>query len=791
MKTCCSIRARMQLSVLTVTGLILTTVIFWSYWAARRRLEADMETKAVALVDGAARRIDAQLGLLQGVVNGMALALEAQEWSMTSDAVRNMQTRCLQQNPGIFGVCVALEPGEEPNGWPELAAFAYREGDQLATVDLAGENHAHTHEDWFTLPKHLDRPVWSEPYEWDGLLMVTYSVPVYKGTGDQRRFTGVITCDLSLDWLDRMIAELPLGEGGYGLLMSRNGTYISHPMPEIVLNETVFSIAEARNDPELRKTGQRMVSGEPGILPFISFAHQELSWLAYTPLQSADWIMAAIISREEMKAAVLQLSRRQSAIGGGGMLLLCLAVGLIARSITRPIRDLRDAAESLAAGDLDAPLPPPRGQDEVAVLTHRFGEMRDNLKRHIADLRETTAARERMHSELRIAHDIQMGLVPKTFPPIPMRNDLDLFAVLEPAREVGGDFYDFFLLDNKRMVVAIGDVSGKGVPAALFMAVTRSFLRSAFRADADPADVMSHVNNQLEEGNDACMFVTLFCAVFDLNDGSLKYANAGHNPPFIQHPDGHQEWITQPSGTVAGVMEDSPYTAGATILPVGAVLVLYTDGVTEAMNPDDALYEESRLAAELAKSGNTGTCRTLTEDLVDDIRAFAAGAEQSDDITVLMLKRLRTESMGETESPAPVAPCYRFSFSNNMEALEQAMQEGDTFLEEHEASPKLAYAVRLAFEELVTNTIKYGYDDQGLHTIEVMLVLTQPAVMTLTDDGHPFNPLTDAPQPILEGEIEDRPIGGLGLHMLQEMGMQLDYKREHDRNILHVVFPEG
>lgn len=785
MKKCNSIRARMMAWILTVTGLILMTVIFWTYRSSRQRLETDMESKAVSLVEGAARKIDAQLGILQGVVNGMALALEAQQFEIPFEQIRALQTSCLENYPGIFGVCVAMEPALNPGRWPDLAAWEFRQDGGLAYLDLAGPDQAHTCEDWYTLPKHLDRPVWSEPYEWKGILMVTYSVPLYHGTGDARQFAGVITCDLTLDWLEQMIAALPLGEDGYGLLMSGNGTYVSHPLPGIVLNETVFSIAEERGNPELRTIGKRMVSGQPGIIPFNSFVTGDLSWLAFTPLRTADWVMAALISQKEMRNEILQLSHRQGILGGGGLLLLWLAVGMISRSITRPIRKLRDLADRLAGGELDAPIPSPGGRDEVASLTRAFGDMRDNLKRHIEELRETTASRERMHSELRIAHDIQMGLVPKTFPPFPMRNDLDLFAVIEPAREVGGDFYDFFLLDDKRMVVAIGDVSGKGVPAALFMAVTRSFLRSAFRSDADPAEVMSHVNNELVDGNDACMFVTLFCAVFDLSDGSLKYANAGHNPPVIRHADGRQEWITRPSGTVAGVMEDSPYTTGETTLPEGAVLVLYTDGVTEAMNPESALYDESRLAARLAASGSARSCRELTEDLVNDIRAFAAGAEQSDDITILMLKRRAAQAAGDTGST-----CHRFSIENRMEALETAMQEGDRFLEENEASPNLAYAVRLAFEELITNTIKYGYDDQQLHTIEVVLELSQPAVMTVTDDGHPFNPLTDAPVPALDGAVEDRPIGGLGLHMIREMGMKLDYRREHDRNMLRVVFPE-
>lgn len=650
-KGCRSVRGRMMAWVLVVTGLILTAVILWSYRDARRRLETDMEAKAAFLAEGAARRIDAQLGRLQGVVHGMALPLQTQRLAMPFEAVRAMQTRCLKEHSGIYGVCVAIEPDLAPAGWPDLAAWEYRVDGRLVYKDLSGPDHAHTREDWYTLPKYLERPVWSEPYEWSGVLMVTYSVPIYMNGAAGRRFAGVVTCDLTLDWLEHMIAGLPLGAGGYGLLMSRNGTYISHPQADMVLNETVFSIAEQRNDPQLRVLGQRMVSGRSGIEPFVSFVTGDLSWLAYTPLQSADWIMVALISREEMNAAIVRLSHRQAAIGIGGLLVLCLAVNLIARSITRPIRDLRNAAGTLAGGNLEAALPVPHGRDEVAHLTLAFGDMRDHLKQYLADLQETTAAKERISSELRIAHDIQMGLVPKTFPPFPKRKDLDLYAVLKPAREVGGDFYDFFLLDENRLMVAIGDVSGKGVPAALFMAVTRSFLRSAFRTDSEPAKVMNHINRELDDGNESCMFVTLFCAVVDLREGRVQYANAGHNSPVIRHPDGRLEWISEPRGPIAGVIREASYSAGSVVLPTDATLVLYTDGVTEAMNAAKEFYGDARLAAQLGAAGSHGDCRTVIEGLLADIRAFAAGAEPSDDITVLALKR-------RTAAPDEESACY-------------------------------------------------------------------------------------------------------------------------------------
>ncbi len=632
-----TIRARMMAWVLGVTGMILAGVMLWSYSTSRERIKAEMKEKAVFLADGAARRIDAQLGVLQGLVSGMALSLEAQDLRLPFEQAHAMQTQCILDNPGVYGCCLALEPDMAPEGWPNLATYAYRSGNGVEYTDLSGPDHVHTRVDWYTLPKYLGRPVWSEPYEWDGILMVTYSVPIHVNTAEGRRFAGVVTCDLTIDWIKKQIAELPLGEDGYGLLMSRNGTYVSHPIPELVLNETIFSIAEERGDEELRAVGLRMVSGESGIMPFVGFVSGELSWLAFTPLRSADWIIAALISWDEMNDAVVHLSRRQGIVGIAGLLMLALAVGLIARSIARPISRLRDAAGVLAGGNLDAVLPVPKGRDEIAHLTRAFGDMRDSLKRYIADLRETTAARERMLGELRVARDIQMGLVPRDFSPFPECKDLDLFALLEPAREIGGDLYDFFPLDDDRLVVAIGDVSGKGVPAALFMAVTRSFIRSVFRSESDPARAMETINNALTEGNESCMFVTLFCAVLHISDGRLEFANAGHNPPLIRHLDGRLEWVTDPHGSMAGALPGSAYTTGTLMLSAKATLVLYTDGVTEAMNAAGGMYGEERLAEHVRAMADG--CREMTESLVADIKKFATGIEPSDDITVVMLRR--------------------------------------------------------------------------------------------------------------------------------------------------------
>ncbi|NLB65854.1 MAG: SpoIIE family protein phosphatase [Lentisphaerae bacterium] len=777
---CGTIRARIMTWVLTVTSLALIAVIVWTYITSRQRLEAEMESKARFLADGAARQIDAQLGTLQGIVHGLALALETRDLDLPFAEARALQDECVAANPGIYGCCIALEDAAAPSGWDDHAPWAYRDADSLAYEGLGGASRAHLREDWYALPKHLGKPVWSEPYSWKGALMATYSVPLYTGPATNRVFAGVVTCDVALDWLEQLIAQLPLGKGGYGMLISRNGTYISHPVRPFVLNETFYSVAEERQDPELRATGQHMVATDSNLQNFRSIVTGDLSWLAHSSLRSGDWIMVAIISHDEMKASILRLARHQAGIGIAGLLLLTLATALISRSISRPVIRLASAAETLSAGDLDARLPAPRGQDEVAHLTLAFTRMRDSLRQHIADLRTTTAARERMHSELRIGRDIQMGLIPKTFPPFPDRTDLDLHAALEPAREVGGDFYDFFLLDPHRIVLAIGDVSGKGVPAALFMAVTRSFLRSAFRTETDPAAALARINHDLIEGNDSCMFVTLFCAILDLATGELRYANAGHNPPAILRPDRPDrplEWITTPRGPIAGVVPGARYPLGTCTLPPGATLVLYTDGVTEAMDPRGNLYGETRLATHLAQQPPAATCRDNTDALLRSIHQFADGAEQSDDITLLLIRR---------STPAPE---LRLTLTNTPADQQRAMDELDAFLDAHPLPPKQQYAARLALEELLTNVVKYAHTDTAPHPIHIHLRHTSPPALTITDDGQPFNPLQDAPPPPLDGPAQDRPIGGLGLHLLQSLGITLHYRRQHPHNILTATLP--
>jgi sigma-B regulation protein RsbU (phosphoserine phosphatase) len=254
-----------------------------------------------------------------------------------------------------------------------------------------------------------------------------------------------------------------------------------------------------------------------------------------------------------------------------------------------------------------------------------------------ARLIEAYVEKQRMEETLKLAHDIQMSMVPKIFPPFPERSEFDLCALLEPAREVGGDFYDFFLTDDNRLCFAIGDVSGKGVPASLFMAVTKTLLRVTATKLRSPEAVLSELNNELCRDNETGMFVTIFYGVLDIPTGIVSYSNGGHNPPYVLSSSGTVSVVEGTQGMALAVLPNVPYHAKRTQLRGGQSLFLYTDGLTEAMDTTSNLFSEHRLQACLQEMPNA-TPADLIRGVVRAVRQFAAGAEQSDDITALAIR---------------------------------------------------------------------------------------------------------------------------------------------------------
>jgi sigma-B regulation protein RsbU (phosphoserine phosphatase) len=336
-------------------------------------------------------------------------------------------------------------------------------------------------------------------------------------------------------------------------------------------------------------------------------------------------------------ADITRLNWIMGFLGTAGVLLLSVAVVFIARSITRPLRQMAEATRGIAAGNLDIELPSVKSGDEVGKLSEAFQYMEKSLKEYIRELTETTASKERIESELKIAHDIQMSILPKIFPPFPDRKEFNIYALIEPAREVGGDFYDFFFIDHDHFCFVIGDVSGKGIPASLFMAVTKTLVKATAEKETTPGEILTRVNSELSQGNESCMFVTIFCGVLNIKTGEVSYANGGHNLPLVLRRDRETGFLDGKGGLVVGAMEDSRYETESFVLQPGESLFLYTDGVTEAMNGREELFSDERLKGEIILLRGKTVYETI-QAVIKGIVSFCGGVPQSDDITMMMIQ---------------------------------------------------------------------------------------------------------------------------------------------------------
>lgn len=287
---------------------------------------------------------------------------------------------------------------------------------------------------------------------------------------------------------------------------------------------------------------------------------------------------------------------------------------------------------------------------------------------------EADSEKALLAGELRAAQKIQMGLVPKTFPPIPGCLPFDLYAILEPAREIGGDFYDYWLNGRENLMLVIGDVSGKGIPAALFMAVCRTYLRAFSRSVKEPAKLVEYLNNEVSRHNETCMFVTLICAMVHIPTGTVTYANAGHNPPFLRKRDGTVSMLKVAEDMPVGFMHGTEFGTRTLKLDVGESLLFYTDGMPEAFTVDGEMLGEEQSLALFKASSAGGGCRTTIGQLRAEVSEFTAGAEQSDDITLLMYGQLEQKgafdlTAGRDEVSDLEGDSAVFSLSNIKDAL--------------------------------------------------------------------------------------------------------------------------
>ena len=582
------------------------------------------------VTDGVAGNIEMMLNLARTVTFNNRAEVETKMDSPEHvfDALKNI----LRVNKRLAGSFVAFEPDYFKGQGRWFEAYAYfADSTRIECRQIGSERHDYFNGAWYQQALALDRNddgYLSDLYYDDTVntgMFCSYALPVFDRQG---RKVGVYGVDLSLEWVNRVIEET--------MENVKKEFYVDDETSED-LDDIYFSIQI------IDRKGNRITGSDSLDISMLKGEKKEVDSeldmkdLKGTPyyintkqLGSTGWTLVVFQHRELVFTwgSVLALFILISM--GVGCLVIFFFTSRSIRRATKPLEFLSESAQKVAKGNFETPLPKFKHNDEVAQLRDSFGTMQQSLKEYLEEQKALSAAKASIESELNVAHSIQMSMIPKTFPAFPDRKDLDLYASLTPAKAVGGDLYDFFIRDEK-LFFCIGDVSGKGVPASLVMAVSRTLFRNIATHTDKPSHIVETMNKNICEGNDNCMFVTLFVGVLDLLTGRLRYCNAGHESPYIQ-----DALLPCDSNLPNGVMSDLKYSEQEIDLVPEMTLFLYTDGLTEAENAERELFGKQRIDNVITTF--SGTPQQLVETMTEAVHQFVGDTEQSDDITMLAFR---------------------------------------------------------------------------------------------------------------------------------------------------------
>ena len=587
-------------------------------------------------------------GILRSVEVSAVNIREGVERDLSSpDAVYASLERELGLNAHLKGCAIAFVPEYYPSEghWFEPSVSRTKEGVmERRQLSVPEQNYLDSPKFQETIATGKD--AWLDPsLDRSGakMMLCSFSTPVHDKGGS---IVGVLRVDTSLDWLtdqmrevDRMVnqrSKVPADakKHPYSFLLDSDGDYISHPDPHRMLEKNYFDFDEqaSRGDTTYVHVGHEMLAGQEGRSKLVIDGVP--SFVYYAPIEKAGWSVGIVVPQ----STVLRPGILQGLFILGmmllGMLLISLASRLMIKRTTEPLQYLAQSAKKVAKGDFNTRLPEIRHNDEIRLLRDSFADMQTSLAAYVEELTATTAQKASMESELSIAREIQMSMLPTDFTLSPALKGIEIHAKLTPAKAVGGDFYDFIVRDGL-LYFCIGDVSGKGVPSALVMSTISTQFRSLSYTEDKPEMIVSAINASSKDRNATMMFATLFVGILDPGTGVLSYCNAGHNAPVLTGKE--PRFLKVESNIPVGVETEWKYKGQSHALAPGTTMVLYTDGLTEAENDRHDQFGEPRIL-DVIRNASACDPESIVKELTDAVQSFVGKAEQSDDLTMLALR---------------------------------------------------------------------------------------------------------------------------------------------------------
>lgn len=709
------------LLMVIIAAVTLEATALIQYLYSQKQLKQEASLRAESQLEATKNRIlDITNQAESAVRNNTWIA----QWCLNvPDSLYRVTQRIVADNPAVVGSAIALVPDYYKDIHLLAPYTARRLGTyEPVTMSLAGEEYNYPEQEWFKKGLENEQGYWSEPYVDEGggdILMTTFSLPIKDASG---RTAAVLTADLSLDWLSDLVGSVKVYPNAYSMMISRSGQFLVCPVETLVMHQTIQEVTNSLEDTSMMNSLSRsMLNGESGNQT-IRYKGAT-SYVYFSPVERTGWSMSIVIPENEIFGSI----RRAGALVSFLQLLGLVMLVLIIRA--------------------------------VILNTLKFREVDDKKKR--------------MEGELHIANAIQMAMIPKASAGGAENEDADLSASITPAKEVGGDFYDYYFRDQK-LFFCIGDVSGKGVPAALVMAVSRSLFRTISAHESSPKRLITAMNDFMSETNDNNMFVTLFCGILDLTNGRLRYCNAGHNPPIIL-TNSIQPLPVLPNLPL-GVMQGMCYEEQEVILHYDDALFLYTDGLTEAENPEHELFGEERMKAVLHTRRDV---QDQLDAMQQAVAEFVGTAPKSDDLTMMFIHYMNKNPNSTTERS--------LTLNNDIQQIARLAEFTGSIAEDTHMDNALAMGINLALEEAITNVIMYAYPKGEGGQVQIDAVIREGSLdFIISDTGIPFDP-TAAPEADISLGVEDRPIGGLGIFLVRKIMDKVSYRRENGKNILSMT----
>lgn len=760
-----SMASRLAAGVLAGTLLVVVVGGVVLFRFVRQQILEQTHRESAALASEASHSIQHRLDKVADTAQMLAALVGPRP-----DDAEPLLRDALEHNADLAGLAAAYVPPSSDLRTPDRSPFVSRLANgELAARDLRKDPVPYWEQPWFRNGLACDSGCWQQPFfsQSRQRRLVNYSAAIRV----DGRAVGVLNADVTLEWLQGVLHSLNRPHGTEAFVIDPKGVYLANDDParvgQAAPGELLAGLGAVGDGP-VRQAAPLASAGQAAV------------WIYRAPIGGTRWQFGLAVPEDRIYAGVRRTFSIAIGVGVLALLTLTLLTLVVTRRTLSPLGVLAERAEQVARGALDFALPTVRRRDEVGRLTHAFDRMRHELADHIAELGRVAREQQRLASELEIAQQIQTALLPGAHFLDARCNNFELHAVLKPARTVGGDLYSYFMLHDQRFYLMVGDVSDKGIPAALFMARAITLAKALAPRAQSPQQLLQLLNQDLCRNNDGCMFVSLLCGLLDTATGQLTMASAGHEPPVLWGAEA-PHLLDLETGPALGLDEEATYTSRRIRLRPGETFLMYTDGITEATDASLDMYGSERMLACLDR------CAASGEDdpagfLLADVEAFAAGHGQADDITVLALRWHHAGTEGD-------ASMLELTMPASLEAVFDALERCEARLLEAAVDAGVRADVRLVLEELMVNMVEHGRPAAGEARIELRMSLASDAVLVeLHHDGQPFNPLL-SPSPELTGDIADREIdGGLGIHLVRAMASDFSYAHDEQGNHLQLRF---